>query len=218
MIRFENVSKRYDSGHEALKNVSLFIPRGELVFLTGHSGAGKTTLLKLLLLLERPTRGKITLENESLQNVRNKNIPFLRRKIGMIFQDHRLLMDRTIFDNIALPLILEGYSDTDIGKRVRAALDKVGLLGREKSYPMALSTGERQRIGIARALVHKPPIVLADEPTGNLDPKLAQEVFDLFQEFNQVGVTVLVATHNLGMIAKMRHRILTLDNGNLISE
>jgi len=218
MIRFENVSKRYESGHEALKNVNLFIPRGELVFLTGHSGAGKSTLLKLVLLLERASRGQIIIENQPLQEMRGRHIPFLRRKIGMIFQDHRLLLERTIYDNVALPLVLEGCNENEIGKRVRASLDKVGLLGREKSYPMSLSTGERQRVGIARALVHKPAIILADEPTGNLDPVLAQETIELFQEFNQVGVTVLVATHNLAMIARLKHRILTLDDGNLITE
>lgn len=218
MITFENVSKKYPSGHEALKNVNLHIPRGELVFLTGHSGAGKSTLLKLILLIERCSRGKVLINDKSLKAIRTRNIPFYRRKIGMIFQDHRLLIDRTLFDNIALPLVISGYSTLEIGKRVRAALDKVGLLGRENSYPMDLSTGERQRVGIARAIVHKPEIILADEPTGNLDPVLAHEIIELFQEFNQVGVTILVATHNLALIARLRHRILTLDKGELIAE
>jgi cell division transport system ATP-binding protein len=218
MIQFENVSKKYSSGHEALKNVNLHIPRGELVFLTGHSGAGKSTLLKLILLLEHCSRGKVVVDNKSLKSIANRNIPFYRRKIGMIFQDHRLLIERTLFDNVALPLIISGYNSTDIGKRVRAALDKVGLLGRENAYPMSLSTGERQRVGIARAIVHKPDIILADEPTGNLDPVLAHEIIELFQEFNKVGVTILVATHNLALIARLRHRILTLDNGELIAE
>ncbi|MFI4954756.1 MAG: cell division ATP-binding protein FtsE [Gammaproteobacteria bacterium] len=218
MIKFENVSKKYPSGHEALKNVNLAIPRGELVFLTGHSGAGKSTLLKLILLLERCSRGKVLINDKCLKSIPNRNIPFYRRKIGMIFQDHRLLVERTVFDNIALPLIIGGYSATDIGKRVRAALDKVGLLGRESAYPMTLSTGERQRVGIARAIVHKPEIILADEPTGNLDPVLAHEIIELFQEFNKVGVTILVATHNLALIARFRNRILTLDNGELIAD
>ncbi len=216
MITFDNVSKRYPSGHEALKNVNLHIPRGELVFLTGHSGAGKSTLLKLILLLEKCSRGKVLINDKSVKSIRQRYIPFYRRKIGMIFQDHRLLIERTVFDNIALPLIIGGYSTVDIGKRVRAALDKVGLLGREQDYPMSLSTGERQRVGIARAIVHKPEIILADEPTGNLDPILAHEIIELFQEFNKVGVTILIATHNLALIARLRHRILTLDNGELI--
>ena len=218
MITFDNVSKKYPCGHEALKNINLHIPRGELVFLTGHSGAGKSTLLKLILLLEHCSRGKVSINNKSLKSISRRNIPFYRRKIGMIFQDHRLLVERTVFENIALPLIISGYNATDIGKRVRAALDKVGLLGKEDSYPMMLSTGERQRVGIARALVHKPEIILADEPTGNLDPILAHEIIELFQEFNKVGVTILVATHNLALIARLRHRILTLDNGELIAE
>jgi cell division transport system ATP-binding protein len=196
----------------------LHIPRGELVFLTGHSGAGKSTMLKLILLLEQSTRGQVFVDGQALQNIHRRSVPIYRRKIGMIFQDHCLLLDRTVFDNVALPLVICGLSKNDIAKRVRAALDKVGLLGREKSYPMTLSTGERQRVGIARAVVHKPTIILADEPTGNLDPVLAQETMQIFQEFNQLGVTILVATHNLSLIARMRQRIITLDNGFLISE
>jgi len=218
MIRLENVNKSFSSGFEALKNVNLHIPRGELVFLTGHSGAGKSTMLKLILLLEQTTRGQVYVDGQSLGEIHRRSIPVFRRKIGMIFQDHCLLLDRTVFDNVALPLVICGLSTADITKRVRAALDRVGLLGREKSYPMTLSTGERQRVGIARAVVHKPSIILADEPTGNLDPVLAQETMQLFQEFNQLGVTILVATHNLSLIARMRQRIITLDNGFLISE
>lgn len=218
MIKFENVSKHYPSGHQALKEVNLNIPKGELVFLTGHSGAGKTTLLKLILLLERCSRGNITIDNQAVKAVRNRHISTFRRKIGMIFQDHRLLLERTVFDNVALPLVISGHDPAEIAKRVKTSLERVGLFGKENVYPDTLSTGERQRVGIARAIVTRPPIILADEPTGNLDPVLAQETIELFQEFNQAGVTILIATHNLALIARLRHRIITLDNGTLIGE
>lgn len=218
MIRFHNVTKRYPEGHDALKSVSFELPAGELAFLTGHSGAGKSTLLKLIALIERPTRGQALVNNINLSAVRRRRIPYVRRQIGIIFQDHRLLHDRNVHDNVALPLIIAGYRHQEIGRRVRAALDKVGLLGKERQYPVALSGGEQQRVGIARAVVNKPPLVLADEPTGNLDPELSREIMGLFEQFNQVGVTVLIATHDLDLIRRMRHRILSLRDGRLMSD
>ena len=215
MLQFINVSKRYPGGVDALKNVNFELAQGEMAFLTGHSGAGKSTLLKLIALLERPTHGQVMLENQTLSRLRARQVPYARRKIGMIFQDHRLLHDRTVFDNVALPLIIAGYSHKDINRRVRAAIDKVGLQGKEKRYPIALSGGEQQRVGIARAVVNKPPVILADEPTGNLDPELSEEIMLLFQQFNQVGVSVLIASHDIDLILRMRQRILHLDHGQL---
>src|SRR6478736_6405127 len=173
MIRFENVAKRYPSGHEALNELSFELERGEMAFVTGHSGAGKSTLLKLIALVERPSRGQVTVDGQNLAHTRRRGIAPLRRRIGMVFQDHRLLLDRSVFDNVALPLVIAGVAREEIGKRVRASLDKVGLLGREGDAPVALSTGEQQRVGIARAIVAKPPVLIADEPTGNLDPRLS---------------------------------------------
>ncbi len=216
MIEFHQVFKRYEGGHEALKGVSFELPAGEMAFLTGHSGAGKSTLLKLIALMERPTRGQVILDGQNISNVKDRHIPYHRRKIGMIFQDHRLLFDRTVFDNVALPLIIAGVSDRDIPKRVRAALDKVGLLSKEKQLPIQLSGGEQQRVGIARAVVNKPPLLLADEPTGNLDPELSADIMNLFAEFNQVGVSVLIASHDLALIARMRHPVITLKEGRTI--
>lgn len=216
MIEFHQVFKRYDGGHEALKGVSFALPRGEMAFLTGHSGAGKSTLLKLIALMERPTRGQIKLDDIDISNAKDRQIPYHRRKIGMIFQDHRLLFDRTVYDNVALPLIIAGVADRDIPKRVRAALDKVGLLNKEKQLPIQLSGGEQQRVGIARAVVNKPPLLLADEPTGNLDPELSQDIMNLFAQFNQVGVSVLIASHDLGLIARMKHPVITLKEGRTI--
>lgn len=216
MIEFHQVFKRYEGGHEALKGVSFELPAGEMAFLTGHSGAGKSTLLKLIALMERPTRGQVILDNQNISKVKDRHIPYHRRKIGMIFQDHRLLFDRTVFDNVALPLIIAGVSDRDIPKRVRAALDKVGLLNKEKQLPIQLSGGEQQRVGIARAVVNKPPLLLADEPTGNLDPELSADIMNLFAEFNQVGVSVLIASHDLALIARMRHPVITLKEGRTI--
>lgn len=216
MIEFHQVFKRYEGGHEALKGVTFALPRGEMAFLTGHSGAGKSTLLKLIALMERPTRGQIMLDDINISNVKDRQIPYHRRKIGMIFQDHRLLFDRTVFDNVALPLVIAGVSDRDIPKRVRAALDKVGLLDKEKQLPIQLSGGEQQRVGIARAVVNKPPLLLADEPTGNLDPDLSADIMKLFAQFNQVGVSVLVASHDLGLIARMKHPVVTLKDGRTI--
>jgi cell division transport system ATP-binding protein len=218
MIRFNNVSKRYENGHDALKHINVTLDKGEMAFLTGHSGAGKSTLLKLITLVERSTRGEVYVNDINLTKVSNRKIPFVRRNIGMIFQDHRLLYDRSVFDNVALPLIIAGYPHREIGRRVRAALDKVGLLKKEKLEPIMLSGGEQQRVGIARAVVNKPPILLADEPTGNLDPELSAEIMGLFQQFNQVGVSLLVASHDLGLIARLKYRTITLKDGMLVSD
>jgi len=218
MIRFVNASKRYSSGFDALQNVNFHMAPGEMAFLTGHSGAGKSSLLKLIALLERSSRGQVIVNNQNLAKVPRRRIPYFRRNIGIIFQDHQLLFDRTVFDNVALPLIIAGYSRHDIAKRVRAALDKVGLLGKEKKYPITLSGGEQQRVGIARAVVNKPPLILADEPTGNLDPELSAEIMGLFQDFSDVGVTVLVATHDIALISQLPYRTLTLKDGKLIND
>ncbi len=215
MIRFHEVAKRYPGGHEALRGVSFHLEEGEMAFLTGHSGAGKSTLLKLVCLVERPTRGQVLVDGVNLSRVGRRRVPWIRRKVGIVFQDHRLLHDRTVFDNVAMPLVIAGHGHREICRRVRAALDKVGLLGRERQLPVTLSGGEQQRVGIARAIVAKPPLLLADEPTGNLDPELSREIMDLFRNFNQVGVTVLIATHDLDLIRSMGERILTLDHGRL---
>jgi cell division transport system ATP-binding protein len=217
MITFERVSKRYEEGHDALREVSVSINRDELVFLTGHSGAGKSTLLRLIMLMDRPTRGQVTVDGQNLATVRPRAVPQHRRNIGVVFQNHQLLFDRTVFDNVALPLIIAGYDHREVGRRVRAALDKVGLLNRERAMPLTLSGGEQQRVGIARAVVGKPKILLADEPTGNLDPTLSAEIMNLFEEFNQVGVTVLIASHDLILISRLQHRIITLQQGRLVS-
>ncbi len=218
MIHFSNVTKRYPGGQEALSDVSLHLAPGEMAFLTGHSGAGKSTLLKLIALLERATRGQVVINGQNLAKLGRRRVPFLRRNIGIIFQDHRLLLDRTVYDNVALPLIIAGFPAREIGRRVRAALDKVDLLGKERAYPITLSGGEQQRVGIARAIVTKPPILLADEPTGNLDPELSREIMGLFDQFNQVGVTVLVASHDLDLIRTMNKRILVLRQGRLVDD
>ncbi|RUO56562.1 MULTISPECIES: cell division ATP-binding protein FtsE [Pseudidiomarina] len=218
MIQFEQVSKVYAGGFQALKNVSFSLEAGEMAFLTGHSGAGKSTVLKLISLMERPTTGRVLINGHDLKRIKRNQIAYARRDIGMIFQDHRLLMDRTVFDNVALPLLIEGYSMSEARKRVQAALEKVGLGDKLRHYPMMLSGGEQQRVGIARAVVNKPPLLLADEPTGNLDPKLSAEIIKLFEEFNRVGVSVLIATHDLSLIARMRYRTLTLKEGRMIDD
>ena len=215
MILFQNVSKRYSTGYEALSHLNLQIEPREMVFITGHSGAGKSTLLKLVALVERPTRGQILIQGQNVTNLSRRRIPWLRRRIGMIFQNHKLLNDRTVFDNVALPLVIAGYRRREIERRTRAALDKVGLLARERAKPITLSGGEQQRVGIARAVVNKPLVLLADEPTGNLDPTLSEEIMDLFVQFNQVGVTVLVASHDLGLIQRLNKRIIQLSKGRL---
>lgn len=216
MIKFDNVTKRYETGQEALARVSLEIGRGELVFLTGHSGAGKSTLLKLLTAIEKPTRGQIIVGGQNLGRLSRGQVPYFRRNIGIVFQNHQLLFDRSVFDNVALPLQVAGYAPRDVARRVRAALDKVGLLSKERQNPIALSGGEQQRVGIARAVVNKPSLLVADEPTGNLDPELSAEVMGLFRQFNAVGVTVLVASHDLELIRRMQQRVLALQAGQLI--
>lgn len=218
MIRFDNVSKRYPGGHEAISGLSFHLPRGKLAYLTGHSGAGKSTLLKLVALIERPSRGNIILDGVNLATVSNRKVPFIRRNIGVIFQNHHLLYDRPVFDNVALPLVIAGYSHREVGKRVRAALDQVGLLNKERAEPITLSGGEQQRVGIARAIVHKPPLLLADEPTGNLDPELSLEIMELFARFNQVGVTVLIASHDLALIEQMGAPMISLKQGALVHD
>ncbi len=217
MLRFDQVSKRYADGGDALKNVSFHLQRGEMAFLTGHSGAGKSTLLKLIAMMELCSRGHILLNGQNLSKVSERNIPFIRRQLGLIFQDNKLLQDRTVFDNVALPLIVSGYNSQDINRRVRAALDKVGLLKKEKKYPQALSGGEQQRVGIARAVINKPKLILADEPTGNLDPELSAEVMQVFEQFQKVGTTVLIASHDINLLSQMGHRVLTLNHGQLIA-
>ena len=218
MIKFEQVSKTYPGGFQALNQVSFHLEPGEMAFLTGHSGAGKSTLLKLISMMERPSSGRVLINGHDLKRISNRQIPYVRRDIGMIFQDHRLLMDKTVLDNVALPLLIEGYSMQEARKRVSAALEKVGLGDKLRHYPMMLSGGEQQRVGIARDIVNKPPLLLADEPTGNLDPKLSMEIIRLFEEFNRVGVSVLIATHDLGLIARLRYRTLTLKEGRMIND
>ena len=218
MIQFTDVSKRYASGKEALKRLNLFIEQGAMVFVTGRSGAGKTTLLRLVALIERHTRGQIIVNSQNLERVRGNRISLFRRNIGFMFQDHRLLNDRTVFDNVALPMVVAGYTYQETRKRVHAALDKVGLLSLEKSHPLSLSGGEQQRVGIARAVVHRPALLLADEPTGNLDPALSWESMRLFEQFNQVGVTVLIASHDLELLRRLKKPIITLKAGKLITK
>ena len=215
MIQFDRVSKRF-SEHDALRDLSLTIDTGEMVFLTGHSGAGKSTFLRLLMLLERPTSGSLTVNERDTRRVKRREIGAYRRDFGNVFQDHQLLTDRTVFDNVALPLEIAGFEQRDINRRVRAALDKVGLLDRERANPAILSGGEQQRVGIARAVVARPKILIADEPTGNLDPQLSAEIMSLFQAFNRVGVTVVIASHDLALISRLRHRIITLKDGRLV--
>lgn len=218
MIEFHNVSKRYPNGYEALTRVSLQVDEGEMVFLTGHSGAGKSTLMKLIMLIERPSQGQVVIGGRNLNRLRSSQIPFHRRQVGVVFQNHQLLFDRSVFDNVALPLQIAGVHQREIGRRVRAALDKVGLLERERVNPITLSGGEQQRVGIARAVVNKPPVLLADEPTGNLDPDLSSDIMQLFREFNQVGVTVLIASHDWSLIRSMDARVLTLEQGQLVHD
>lgn len=218
MIKFRQVSKTYPGGHKAIEKVSFHLQKGELAFLTGHSGAGKSTLLKLISLMERPSVGEVYINGVLLNRVTARQVPYVRRDIGVIFQNHRLLERYSVFDNVALPLIIAGSHRRDIEKRVHGALDKVGLLNKARCAPETLSGGEQQRVGIARAIVNSPPILLADEPTGNLDPELSVEILKLFEEFNQHGTTVLIATHDLGLIARMKYRSLTLKAGSLVGD
>jgi cell division transport system ATP-binding protein len=215
VIRFERVFKRYPNGREALGGVSFEVAQGEMVFLTGRSGAGKSTVLKLIALLERPTRGSVTVNGANTGTLAARRIPAFRRQVGVVFQDHRLLVDRPVFDNVALPLIVTDTSLKEIDRRVRAALDQVGLLGKERLLPLELSVGEQQRVGIARAVVSRPPLLIADEPTGNLDPELASEVMSLFRRLNDVGVTVVVATHDLHLVRESGRRDIVLDHGRV---
>ena len=218
MITFQKVSKHYPNGYLALDNINFHIAPGEFAFLTGHSGAGKSTLLKLIAALEMATQGTITIAQQSLTQLRTRQIPFLRRQIGIILQNPQLLQDRPVFDNVALPLIIAGYTYSDICSRVRAVLAKVSLHNKEKYFPFELSTGEQQRVVIARAIISKPALLLADEPTGNLDPELAKEMMYLFEEFNQVGMTILIASHDLALINKLKHRVLKLGEGKLLCD
>ena len=218
MIRFDNVAKRYPTGCEGLSGVNLQLAQGEMAFLTGHSGAGKSTLLKLIGLLERSTRGQVWVNDRNLNKLQDRDVPYHRREVGMIFQDHRLLHDRSVFDNVAMPLVVAGMGHAETKRRVRATLDKVSLLNKEKSLPIALSGGEQQRVGIARALVSKPPVVLADEPTGNLDPALSREIMELFLQFNQVGVTLLIATHDVDLVDSLGKRMITLHEGQVAAD
>lgn len=218
MIKFDNVSKRYPGGHEALLNVGFQLKEGEFAFLTGHSGAGKSTLLKLVMQMEKASAGQVFVNGHNLNRLSRRQLPYFRRNIGVVFQDHQLLFDRNVFDNVALPLQVAGYNNRDAARRVRAALDKVGLLKKENQNPIALSGGEQQRVGIARAVVNKPVLLLADEPTGNLDPDLSAEIMNLFELFSQVGTSVLVATHDLELINRLKHRVLKLDQGRMVQD
>jgi cell division transport system ATP-binding protein len=218
MISFERVHKRYPNGREALTNVSFSLAAGEMAFLTGHSGAGKSTILRLVALIDRPTRGQVIVNRANTASVRRRGIPAFRRDVGVVFQDHKLLNDRPVMDNVALPLVIAGVTRRETDKRVRAALDQVGLLGKEQLLPLELSTGEQQRVGIARAVVSKPPVLIADEPTGNLDPDLAREVMRLFRRFNEVGVTVLIATHDFHLVEEFGVRRMIIENGQLVTD
>ena len=218
MIQFTHVFKRYPGGFDALRNINLQIQRGEMGFVTGHSGAGKSTLLKLITAIERPSRGEAIVNGRNLLRMPHRRIPYFRREIGVVFQDHKLLFDRTVYDNVALPLIVTGADQREIPRRVRAALEKVGLLSKEKMYPVTLSGGEQQRVGIARAVVNKPPLLLADEPTGNLDAALSDEILDLFLDFHNHGVTVLIATHDWRLINRARKRVLELNHAELVRD
>ena len=216
MIQFERVSKVYHGGQKALININFHLGRGEMVFLTGHSGAGKSTLLRLISGIDRVTTGCVRVNGYDLSEISEKQMPFFRRRIGIIFQNCALLMNQTIFHNVALPLTIEGYTSHEIKRRVAAALDLVGLYGKELYYPEMLSGGEQQRVGIARAVVNKPAVLLADEPTGNLDPELSQSIMSLFRNFHDAGTTVLIATHDLGLVTRTKHRNLVLKQGTLL--
>lgn len=218
MISFDRVHKRYPNGREALADVTFSLAAGEMAFLTGHSGAGKSTILRLVALIDRPSRGQVIVNRANTTNIRRRAIAGFRRNVGVVFQDHKLLHDRPVMDNVALPLVIAGMTRREIEKRVRAALDQVGLLGKEKLLPLELSTGEQQRVGIARAVVSKPPVLIADEPTGNLDPDLAREIMRLFRRFNEVGVTVLIATHDFHLVEEFGVRRMVVEAGRLTAD
>ena len=215
MINFSNVSKRYPNSYDVLKNITFTIETGEMVFITGHSGAGKSTLLKLIAAIERPTSGSIIVNGQNIGTLKGAAISILRRNLGLVFQDQKILFDRSVFDNVLLPLQISGFDPKTATGRVRAALDKVGLLGKEKARPITLSGGEQQRLCIARAVVNRPSILIADEPTGNLDADYARDIMDMFRSFHQVGVTVLIAAHDAELLGGAQQRILTLDHGEL---
>ena len=218
MIHLENVTKRFPGGQEALAGLNLSVGKGEMVFVTGHSGAGKSTLLRLIALIERPTGGQVIVDGQNLKGIRRRKIPMYRRQIGMVFQDHKLLYDRTVADNVALPLIIAGANHREAGRRVRASLEQVGLLHKEKQNPETLSAGEQQRVGIARAIASRPKLLIADEPTGNLDPDLSLEVMRVFRRFNEFGVTCLIASHDIALIDRLGCRRIELENGRLRHE
>jgi cell division transport system ATP-binding protein len=218
LLRFDNVSKTYPGNPPALSDVSFAVEEGEMLFVTGHSGAGKSTLLRLVHLSERPSRGTVLVNERNLAKVRGRKVPLHRRQVGVVFQDHRLLTDRSVFENVALPLLIAGTPRAEVGKRVRAVLDKVGLAERERSLPLQLSTGEQQRVGIARAIVAQPQLLVADEPTGNLDPQLAAEIMQLFASLPALGTTVVIASHDLALVKRMRRRVLVLDHGKLVDD
>lgn len=215
MIQLDDVTKRFPGGQEALSGLSLNVDNGEMVFVTGHSGAGKSTLLRLIALIDRPTGGQVIVDGQNTRRVSRRRIPAYRRQIGMVFQDHKLLYDRAVFDNVALPLVIAGVGHRDAARKVRAALDQVGLLHKEKQLPETLSTGEQQRVGIARAIVSRPKLLIADEPTGNLDPDLSLEVMRIFRRFNEVGVTLLIASHDIALIDQLGCRRIALSQGRL---
>ncbi len=217
MIQLSKICKAYPGGYEALRSISFEIDAGEMVFLTGHSGAGKSTLLKLIAAIERPNSGSIIVKGQNIGLIKGGALPYLRRNFGLIFQDHKLLFDRSVFDNVMLPLQICGFDYRESAKRVRAALDKVGLLKREKASPIALSGGEQQRLCIARAIVNRPPIILADEPTGNLDSSYADDIMGILKSFHQVGVTLLISTHDESVLRQLSGRMLVLKNGELCS-
>lgn len=217
IVQFDDVSLRYPGGKDALSRVNFSLDTGEMAFLTGHSGAGKSSLLKIIALIERVSQGQVLVNGKNLHKLRRGRIPEHRQQLGIIFQNFNLLYDRTVFDNVGLPLVIRGYRHQDIGRRVRAALDAVDLLGKERSYPITLSGGEQQRVGIARAIVTKPPLLIADEPTGNLDPALSREIMGLFQRFNEVGVSIIIATHAIDLIKRLPYRVIHLDGGQVMS-
>jgi len=215
IVAFKNVIKRYPGGKIALDGVSLHLRRGEMAFLTGHSGAGKSTLMKLIGLIERPTRGQVVINGTNLGAVKRSQIPRYRQRLGLIFQNYNLLFDRTVFDNVALPLVIRGLGHADIARRVRAALDTVGLLTHERKFPVTLSGGEQQRVGIARAVVDRPYLILADEPTGNLDPALSADIMRLFTRLNEAGTSIMIATHAIDLVERLGYRRIRLDHGHL---
>lgn len=218
MIKFNRVSKSYGKDNKALKDISFEVEAGEMLFLTGHSGAGKTTILKLLMLMQNVSYGQITVNRQDISKLSSRKIPAYRRNIGMIFQDHRLLENKTVLDNIALSLQLRGYSDSYSFKSALAALAQVGIADKAQFYPQELSSGQQQRVGIARAFVAKPEIILADEPTGNLDPDLSLDLMKIFEKLNKQGITIIIASHDLFLIKRLQKRVLVMDKGELIDD